>query len=66
MLKDGQYYLVFMIDSNYVIEDEHEHYSICWYPAGTLKIEQLDEDNYLNSTVIFGAKEMTIKEYLDL
>lgn len=64
LLEEGQYYLVFMKDSNYVIEDEH--YSICWYPAGTLKIEHLDEDNYLNSTVIFGAKEMTIKEYLDL
>lgn len=64
LLEDDHYYLVFMIDSNYVIEDEH--YSICWYPAGTLKIEHPDEDNYLNSTVIFGAKEMTIKEYLDL
>ena len=64
LLEEGQYYLVLMKDSNYVIEDEH--YSICWYPAGTLKIEHLDEDNYLNSTVIFGAKEMTIKEYLDL
>ena len=64
LLEEGQYYLVFMKDSNYVIEDEH--YSICWYPAGTLKIEHLDEDNYLNSTVIFGAKEITIKEYLDL
>ena len=62
MLEDGQYYLVFMIDSNYVIEDEH--YSICWYPAGTLKIENLDEVDYLNSTVIFNEKEMTIKEYL--
>ena len=64
MLEDDQYYLVFMIDSNYVIKDEH--YSICWYPAGTLKIEHLDEDDYLNSTVIFREKEMTIKEYLNL
>ena len=64
LLEDDHYYLVFMIDSNYVIKNEH--YSICWYPAGTLKIEYLDENNYLNSTVIFGAKEMTIKEYRDL
>ena len=64
MLEDDQYYLVFMIDSNYVIKDEH--YSICWYPAGTLKIEHLDEDDYLSSTVIFREKEMTIKEYLNL
>ncbi len=63
LLEEGQYYLVFMIDSNYVIKDEH--YSICWYPAGTLKIENLDETDYLNSTVVFKEKEMTIKEYLD-
>ena len=62
LLEEGQYYLVFMIDSNYVIKDEH--YSICWYPAGTLKIENLDETDYLNSTVVFKEKEMTIKEYL--
>ena len=62
LLEEGQYYLVFMKDSNYVIKDEH--YSICWYPAGTLKIKNLDEGDYLNSTIVFGEKEMTIKEYL--
>lgn len=63
LLEEGQYYLVFMKDSTYTIKDEH--YSICWYPAGTLEIKNLDEADYMNSTIVFGEKEMTIKEYLN-